>query len=174
MDENCEVRGMLEDDLPMVLAWRNHPQVRRFMLTQHEISLAEHCQWFQRAVQDSKRRLLIVQEHGNPIGYVQFSSVEPGGISDWGFYVRPDAEKGMGRKLGDTALHHAFSHLKLHKVCGQTMASNHPSIRFHERLGFKREAEIRDQKRLNDQHHNLICFGLLHADWQAHTKDKSI
>jgi len=162
----CHIRSMTEGDLPMVLTWRNHPEVRRFMLTQHEISLPEHTQWFHRAVQDSTRRLLIVQELDNPIGYVQFSGVEPGGVADWGFYARPDAAKGQGQKIGTSALDFAFAHLKLHKVCGQAIASNQASIRFHERLGFKREAELRDQKRINGEYHTLIGFGLLVHEWK--------
>jgi UDP-4-amino-4,6-dideoxy-N-acetyl-beta-L-altrosamine N-acetyltransferase len=168
MIENCQVRGMTEGDLPMVLAWRNHPEVRRYMFTQHEISLFEHTQWFEQAVQDNTRRLLIVQEHGSPIGYVQFTNVEHGGVADWGFYARPDVAKGMGRKLGTCALEHAFGHFKLHKVCGQAMESNQASIRFHERLGFKREAELRDQKRMGDQYRTIIAFGLLSHEWQAY------
>jgi len=168
MTENLQIRSMVEEDLTMVLAWRNHPEVRRFMFTQHEISLAEHSQWFMRAMQDSTRRLLVVQELGSPIGYVQFSNVAPGGVAEWGFYARPDAAKGTGRKLGTIAVDHAFNELKLHKVCGQAIDTNQASIRFHERLGFKREGVLRDQKRMNDQYQTLICFGLLAHEWQDH------
>ena len=156
----------------MVLAWRNHPDVRRFMFTQHEISLHEHSQWFSQVIQDNTRRLLIVEELCKPIGCVQFSNVEPGGIADWGFYARPDSAKGTGRKLGNASLDYAFGALQLHKVCGQAIASNQASINFHERLGFKREAELLDQKRINDRYHTLICFGLLSHEWQAHRKVK--
>jgi UDP-4-amino-4,6-dideoxy-N-acetyl-beta-L-altrosamine N-acetyltransferase len=166
MPDVCHIRSMTEGDLPMVLTWRNHPEVRRFMLTQHEISLSEHAQWFHRTVQDTTRRLLIVQEFDNPIGYVQFSGVELGGVADWGFYTRPDAAKGQGRKIGTSALDFAFTHLKLHKVCGQAISSNQASIRFHERLGFKREAELRDQKRINNEYRTLIGFGLLVHEWK--------
>jgi UDP-4-amino-4,6-dideoxy-N-acetyl-beta-L-altrosamine N-acetyltransferase len=166
MPDVCHIRSMTEGDLPMVLTWRNHPEVRRFMLTQHEISLSEHAEWFHRAVQDTTRRLLIVQEFDNPIGYVQFSGVEQGGVAEWGFYARPDAAKGQGRKIGTSALDFAFTHLKLHKVCGQAISSNQASIRFHERLGFKREAELRDQKRINNEYHTLIGFGLLVHEWK--------
>lgn len=172
MTENLQIRSMAEEDLAMVLAWRNHPEVRRFMFTQHEISLAEHTQWFMRAVQDNSRRLLIVQEQGSPIGYVHFSNVERGGVADWGFYARPDAPKGTGRKLGTLALDYAFGQLALHKVCGQAIDTNHASIQFHERLGFKREDVLRDQKRVNFQYETLICFGLLAHEWQAHTQGK--
>lgn len=174
MTENLQIRIMAEEDLTMVLAWRNHPEVRRFMFTQHEISLAEHTQWFMRAVQDNSRRLLIVQEQDSPIGYVHFSNVESGGVADWGFYANPDAAKGVGQKIGTSALDFAFGCLKLHKVCGQAIAGNHASIRFHERLGFKREAELREQKRINDRYHSLICFGLLAREWQAHTEGQNL
>ncbi len=172
MTQNLQIRSMAEEDLTMVLAWRNHLEVRRFMFTQHEISLAEHTQWFMRVVQDNTRRLLIVQELGSSIGYVQFSNVERGGVADWGFYARPDAPKGTGRRLGTLALDHAFGQLKLHKVCGQTIDTNQASIRFHERLGFKREGVLRDHKRMNDRYQTLICFGLLAHEWQDHTQGK--
>lgn len=170
MPDDVSIRSMTKGDLAMVLTWRNHPEVRRFMLTQHEISLTEHTQWFNRAVQDNKRRLIIVQENNKPIGFVQFSGVEPGGIADWGFYAHPDAAKGTGRKIGTSALDFAFCHLKLHKVCGEAIASNQASIRFHERLGFKREAELRDQRRINGLYHSLIIFGLLVDEWPLHVK----
>lgn len=172
MTENLQIRCMAEEDLDMVLAWRNHPEVRRFMYTQHYISLSEHTNWFMRVVNDNSRRLLIVQEQGSPIGYVHFSNVERGGVADWGFYARPDAPKGTGRKLGALALDHAFGQLELHKVCGQAIDINHASIRFHERLGFKREAVLREQRRMNGQYQTLICFGLLAHEWQANTQWK--
>jgi UDP-4-amino-4,6-dideoxy-N-acetyl-beta-L-altrosamine N-acetyltransferase len=170
MPEQCLVRSMTVVDLPMVLTWRNHPEVRRFMLTQHEISLREHTQWFHSALQDTTRRLLIVQENDTPIGYVQFSGVAPGAIADWGFYALPDAPKGTGLKIGTSALDHAFGQLKLHKVYGQAISSNKASICFHERLGFKREAELRDHKRINDKYYTLIGFGLLGDEWVMHTR----
>lgn len=167
MFDQCNIRNMIESDLPLILEWRNHPNVRLFMFTQHEISLAEHTEWFFRAVQDYTRRLLVIEEQGCPIGYVQFSNVVAGGIADWGFYSSPNAKKGTGLKLGTVALDHAFGTLQLHKVCGQAIAGNQASICFHERMGFKREAVLRDQKRINDFYHTLICFGLLASEWPS-------
>lgn len=166
MHEPCIIRAVTQDDLPLLLAWRNHPEVRRFMFTQHEINLDEHRNWFAKASVDESRRLLIVEDEQQPIGYVQFSNVAEGGVSDWGFYARPDAPKGTGRKLGVAALNHAFGRLGLHKVCGQAIESNHASIAFHQRLGFLLEGVLRDQQRIGDDHHDLHCFGLLSHEWQ--------
>lgn len=160
------IRAVEEDDLPMLLAWRNHLDVRRFMFTQHEIGLEEHLNWFAKATLDTTRCLLIVEEAKQAIGFVQFSKVSDGGIADWGFYVRPNSPQGTGRKLGEMALDHAFGPLKLHKVCGQAVTSNHASIAFHQRLGFVLEGVLREQKRIDDAYHSLHCFGLLAAEWQ--------
>lgn len=150
----------------MVLAWRNHPDIRAFMLTQHEINLEEHYSWFRKASLDSTRRLLIVEERDEPLGYVQFSGVVEGGVADWGFYARPQALKGAGRKLGAAALNFAFGALNIHKVCGQAIADNEASIALHRRLGFVEEGVLRDQQRVNGSYHSLICFGLLKHEWQ--------
>jgi UDP-4-amino-4,6-dideoxy-N-acetyl-beta-L-altrosamine N-acetyltransferase len=158
----------------MVLAWRNHPAVRSYMLTQHEINLQEHRNWFERVQHDMTRQQLIVLDGVEPIGFVQFSANGKGGIADWGFYARPDAPKGSGTKLGQAALAHAFKDLGLHKVCGQAIESNAASIAFHQKLGFIEEGRLREQQRIGDRYHTLFCFGLLAKDWRAaqRTQDK--
>lgn len=165
MIESFSLRAVTYDDLPMILAWRNHPSIRDFMLTRHKITLAEHRAWFERASEDKARRLLVVEDQAEPIGYVQFANVVSGGISDWGFYARPEAPKGTGRKLGTAALAHAFDVLKLHKICGQAIASNQVSIALHMRLGFTREGVLRDQHLIDGEYHSLVCFGLLKHEW---------
>lgn len=167
MLESCRIRAVVDVDLPMLLFWRNHEDIRRLMFTQHEISLEEHRNWFAKASIDSTRRLLIVEDVSVPLGYVQFSHVAPGGVADWGFYACPDAPKGSGRKLGQMALNHAFGELKLHKVCGQAIESNAASIAFHKRLGFAQEGVLRDQQRIGGDYHSLVRFGLLAHEWQA-------
>ena len=137
------------------------------MLTQHEISLEEHRNWFALASMDPTRRLLIVEDTSGPLGYVQLSRVAPGGVADWGFYARPDAPRGSGRNLGQMALSHAFNDLKLHKVCGQAIANNYGSIAFHQKLGFVQEGVLRDQHCIAGTYYSLVCFGLLAHEWQT-------
>lgn len=155
------------DDLPMVLAWRNSPELRKHMLTQHQISMQEHRSWFERVQHDVTRQQLVVLEGGVPLGFVQFNPIGQGGIADWGFYVRPDAPRGSGRKLGQTALIHGFKSLGLHKICGQALETNVVSIAFHKKLGFIEEGRLHEQKRIDGNYHTLICFGLLAKDWVA-------
>jgi UDP-4-amino-4,6-dideoxy-N-acetyl-beta-L-altrosamine N-acetyltransferase len=160
------IRPMIQSDLERVLTWRNHPDVRRYMYTQHEITLDEHLRWFERTLPDPKKHLLIYEVSTQPQGFVSFSEVGDGGVADWGFYAAPCAPKGSGRQLGRAALNHAFTQLRLHKVCGQALAYNERSIRFHQTLGFSQEGILRDQHFDGERYHNVIYFGLLCHAWQ--------
>ena len=166
MSESCLIRAMAPSDLELVLQWRNHIDIRRFMLTQHEIGLEEHTKWFDKVSVDPTRKLMIVEEEGEPLGFVQFSNVGIDSVADWGFYVRPNAPKGSGRKLGTAALNHAFQVWKLHKVCGQAIVENLASIAFHQRLGFIQEGVLREQSKVAGKHSDLVCFGLLINEWK--------
>ncbi|WP_339651680.1 UDP-4-amino-4,6-dideoxy-N-acetyl-beta-L-altrosamine N-acetyltransferase [Halopseudomonas pelagia] len=164
------IRRMTGNDLEQVLSWRNHPDVRRFMYTQHEITLAEHIRWFDRASVDTARHLLIFEIDGEAQGFINLHEIAPGGIADWGFYAAPNAHKGTGRQLGNKLLQYAFGELGFHKICGQALAFNERSIQFHLRLGFEQEGILRDQHFDGQQYHSVVCFGLLATDWQTTTE----
>jgi len=157
---------MSVDDLATVLHWRNHPDVRRFMLNQHEIGMNEHQAWFDSVSLDETRKLLIVQEAQIPLGFVQIRNVSLGSVADWGFYIRPDAPLGSGQKLGWAALEYAFGKLGIHKICGQCIESNHASIAFHKKLGFQQEGLFGEKKFIGNKYHTLFCFGLMRTEWQ--------
>lgn len=159
------VRKMQDADLEQVLAWRNHPDVRRFMYTQHEITLEEHRVWFAAAKQDRTKNLLVYEVNNKATGFVQFTQLNASRNADWGFYLAPDAAKGTGQHLGKTALNYAFQKRQLHKVCGQALAFNEKSIRFHRALGFQQEGVLRQQFYDGTVYHDVVCFGLLASEW---------
>lgn len=156
---------MAHSDLQTVLSWRNHPEVRRYMLTQHEISMDEHLKWFERSLHDQNRILLMVEEDECAFGFVNFSNVCQGGVTDWGFYTSPNAPKGSGKKLGKVALGLVFDVFRVHKVNGQAIDFNVSSIHFHRRLGFVQEGVLREQCCIEGTYFDLICFGLLASEW---------
>lgn len=162
----ARVRPMQEGDLVPVLSWRNHLDVRRYMYSQHEITIEEHSRWFAQASIDPQRHLLVFEVNNIPSGFINIHEMAKGGIADWGFYAAPDSPKGTGRALGQAALRYAFSTIGLYKLCGQALAFNERSIRFHLNLGFKREGVLRQQHFDGQHYHDVECFGLLSSEWQ--------
>ena len=157
---------MTEADLGLVLSWRNHPDIREYMYSRHEIGMDEHRRWFAKASVDPTRRLFIFEIGAQPLGYVSFQQLNGGPVVDWGFYVAPDAAKGTGRALGTAALAQAFDQERFHKVCGQALEHNTRSIQFHLNLGFVREGCLREQFFDGSSFQSVTCFGLLAQDWR--------
>lgn len=167
-EEEDRLRPLQEAELEIVREWRNHPDVRRFMYTQHEIEAKEHRSWFERARQDPNRHLLLYLQQGVPMGFANITLVNTSARrAEWGFYLAPDAPRGSGQRLGRATLTYAFDTLGLHKLCGEALAFNTRSIRFHERLGFIREATLRDHHFDGQAFHDVIGFGLLASDRTA-------
>lgn len=161
------VRPMQLADLEMVLDWRNHPDIRRYMFNTHVISLDESRAWFQRCAEDARRHLLIYEEAGQPLGFVNLHEGDDG-IADWGFYAAPGAARGTGRRLGAAALRHAFGPLGLRGLRGQALVDNERSIAFHERFGFRRGEVLRDRHLDGEPRPDVVCFDLSLEDWHRH------
>ncbi|MGY4830612.1 UDP-4-amino-4,6-dideoxy-N-acetyl-beta-L-altrosamine N-acetyltransferase [Sphaerotilaceae bacterium SBD11-9] len=156
---------MTEADLPVVLVWRNHPDVRRSMFTRHEIAADEHRRWYERCTADPLRHLLVFEVEGRPQGFVNFTVGLHPKVADWGFYTAPGAPKGTGRAMGSHAFVYAFEALGLHKICGQALVTNEASIGLHRALGFQQEGVLREQHFEDGQYRDVICFGLLFQEW---------
>ncbi len=162
---DAKIRKMEHDDLDRVLAWRNHPEIKKYMYTQHEIVWDEHLRWFLNKKNDPKTHLLIFELAQNPEGFVSFCEAKIAGTAEWGFYIAPDAPKKIAHLLGITALHYAFKIIGVNKVCGQALAYNEKSIRFHMNLGFQQEGILRQHHFDGNIYHDVISFGLMADVW---------
>ena len=81
--------------------------------------------------------------------------------------MAPNAVKGTGKKLGLAALSHIFKKKSCHKVCGQVVAENVPSLKLHTSLGFKQEGTFRDHYIGEGIAQDVVHFGILKSDWQS-------
>lgn len=163
---NCHVRIMLESDLEQVLEWRNYLEIRRYMYTQHKITLEEHSSWYSKASNNPDHYLLIFELDNIPTGFININKIANSNVANWGFYVAPNSEKGTGKKLGITVLDYAFKVIELHKICGQALAYNIPSVKFHTSLGFTQEGLLRDQHFDGQSYNDVVHFGLLANEWK--------
>jgi len=169
------LRPLEEQDLELVLSWRNHPEVRRWMYTSHEIGLEEHRRWFKGAAVDASRFLLVYELQGIPSGYVNLTMEEERpGSATWGFYLAPDAPLGSGRGLGQAALEFAFESVGVEVLRGEALASNLNSIAFHRRLGFSDAGQLEAHHRSPDgATHDVASFTLERAAWASARDSRS-
>ena len=161
---------LTENDLDLILSWRNAPVVRKAMYTHHEISPKEHRAWFKRIRQDpSKRWYLYRDNSGAPQGVVYFNELDfEQHTGFWGFYAKPGAKPGTGKRMEYAALEVAFGELKLHKLNCEVLASNKTVVSMHQKVGFIQEGLFREQHFDGSRRIDVIRLGMLASEWKYH------
>lgn len=65
-------RKAVQDDSCLLHKWRNAEEVRRWSLDPSPISFEDHQRWFQSALKNPDRILLVAQRGSEPIGVIRF------------------------------------------------------------------------------------------------------
>ncbi|MDB9891221.1 UDP-4-amino-4,6-dideoxy-N-acetyl-beta-L-altrosamine N-acetyltransferase [Alphaproteobacteria bacterium] len=161
------LRPLQKLDLELILRWRNAPEVRQAMFTQHEITWDEHQAWFHRMqADDSKRWFLYLSKNNQPSGVVYFIDLDPAQRSlFWGFYASPESAPGSGLRMSLDALDKAFNELALEKLNAEVLATNLRSLDMHKKVGFAEEGLFREQFFNGAQRIDVIRLGMLASEW---------
>ena len=135
------LRPVGDDDQSRLLVWRNHPEVRRNMVNDHEITREEHRAWWIRVKADSSRRWYLLVRDDDPVAVINYFDLTDG-EGWWGFYLtdmeRRDGAERMALWLAaeEVAVRHAFDGLGLERLLCETFAFNAPVLALHRRFGF--------------------------------------
>jgi RimJ/RimL family protein N-acetyltransferase len=79
--------------------------------------------------------------------------------------------QGIGETIGRTLLRYSFAQLNLHRLRAQAMKSNAVAARLLYKLGFSREAGLREVTFRDGQFQDWHVFGILQREWQSLTAD---
>ena len=161
------LRPLDKADLELILSWRNAPNVRQAMYSQHKITWEEHQLWFQHLQADSSKRwYLYLNKDNEPNGVVYFTQWNAEqGTAFWGFYANPNAAAGTGLRLSLDALDYAFNELRMHKLSAEVLVSNPKSFEMHKKVGFAEEGHFREQHFNGKEYIDVIRLGILASEW---------
>lgn len=135
------LRDATDADLDAMRRWRNHDEVRRVSLTQHEIGADEHSAWWEKTKQDPTRRVLIYERDGVPSGVVTFFDID-GDKAWWGYYLDNDGLTERGAmfpawiSIQREAVKFARKEMGLAQLDGETLVANESAVDFNTRQGF--------------------------------------
>lgn len=157
-----------EDDLALVLEWRNAPEVRRNMYSTHKISAEEHRGWYASMINDSSRQYFIYMEEDDKFGVIYFTDLSIAKkFAFWGFYARQGVPKGTGLRMEYDALEYAFEVLRLHKLNCEVISFNKSVINRHKKVGFSEEGNFRDFHYDGEKYHDVTRLGMFASEWQG-------
>ena len=156
-----------ESMVHQILEWRNNPEIRRWMVNTDEISKDDHLKWWSNTKIDPEKYLFICQDRDKTQGIVTFDRIQKNRLR-WGFYKIPTAPKGIGFRLGMSAMNYAFSNLNATSVIGEVAPTNDRSLALHRRLGFE---YIKDNQSRTNQIETKTLLNILvltKKRWMTH------
>ncbi|MBX7268089.1 GNAT family N-acetyltransferase [Micromonospora sp. Llam7] len=126
------LRDATEDDVNLMLSWRNQEVNRQVSKTSHVITAEEHGRWWSAVRVDPTRRVLTYLRDGVRSGAVTFFDLALDGprSGSWGFYLDGDGLAERGETLPAwlevmrEAVDYAFDVLALDRLDGEVLAHN--------------------------------------------------
>jgi|YNPNPStandDraft_1061719.scaffolds.fasta_scaffold11667_4 UDP-4-amino-4,6-dideoxy-N-acetyl-beta-L-altrosamine N-acetyltransferase len=157
------LRALEERDLPLILEWRNDPDILRFLDSYEPLSMHQHRRWFEGLHGDPSRAYLgIVDTDGELAGVIWLKQI------DWrvrkaevGIYLGRCRGQGLGKRALTALVRYAFDTLNLNKLWATVFSYNQPSMRLFEGAGFSREGLLRKETYREGKYHDVIRYGLL-------------
>ena len=168
--------GLNLDQQMRIREIRNQEAVRKWMYTDHIISVTEHLDWINRLKSDIHQIVFAVIFDGetDPIGMVSINAINHHHRrADWAFYLSEAmAGKGIGSALAYAAIEFAFTGLGLEKLNCEAIEGNDLVLRLYEKFlleeeGFRWSNIIKNGKRIG-----VHFMGVTAEEWNKNKPEK--
>lgn len=165
---DIELQKLNQEDLELVRAWRNSPEVASYMYNDAYITEIDQQKWFDNILWD-KSRYWIIMYKGGKIGLVSLTGIDKTLQSCyWAFYLGDTSIRGsgIGAKVEYSILEYVFTELKLNKLRCEVLLKNDKVIKMHEKFGFRREAFYREHCIKNGEKLDVVGLAILKSEWE--------
>ena len=163
------LRAVRNSDESQLLAWRNDPDVARYMYSEHIIGAEEHRAWFRSARSDPRRLYWIIQCDGADVGLANLYDIsEAHSRCSWAFYLGSANLRGRGVGSGVEALilDYVLQEGRYQKLYCEVLASNEAVIAMHMAFGFRQEGRLRSHIQKGSNRVDVVCLGILETEWR--------
>lgn len=120
--------------LTTVLAWRNHSDIRRWMLSDDEISMENHLQFVELLKIRVDKRYFLVQHEDAYIGVIDFTDITQNS-AEIGIYANP-CMRGVGEGLMHALIEYGFSTLGVKMLVATVFTDNERAKHLYEKFDF--------------------------------------
>ncbi len=137
-----------DDELQLILTWRNHPDVRKWMYNTDEITLTEHIEFCKKLKLTNNKGYWLVQMGNESIGTVNINPFYPEkNEGEWGFFLNPKHFKSDAvLMLFYYSIELFFSELKLDQLRGYVLKTNISSLILNDFFGMVEHVEDSQNK----------------------------
>jgi RimJ/RimL family protein N-acetyltransferase len=171
------LRAIEEKDFDLLFFMINDPDIENQTGGWHlPVSSSEQKQWIATYRNtDNNIRLMVELSNGKTIGMVSLTDIDwKNRTAEINYKIHVSPEDRIKNDIfnGTLALlNYAFNELGLNCVYVRIIASNISSLKLQDKLGFKKEGEIRERIYKNGKFHNQIVASLLKSEFGEIYKD---
>jgi UDP-4-amino-4,6-dideoxy-N-acetyl-beta-L-altrosamine N-acetyltransferase len=168
------LRPLEREDAPLVQPWINDPHVTRTLRTCRPISLRAEEAFIERISQSEQDIGFVIVLHATerPIGVTGLTQIDwVNRHAGFGLLIGEKEEWGNGYGTEATRLvvRHAFTALNLNRVWLHVYEYNERALRAYEKVGFKKEGALRQEKFREGRYWDTITMAILREEWEAGT-----
>lgn len=169
--ELTTLRPLERLDLPVIAAWRNHPEVRPHFFTPYLIAISGQDKWYDGYLSRGDSVIFIIQlrDTQQSIGMIGLDHVDHRNQSaEYGRMLIADPQlrgHGYARDATLTLLHYCFTDLNLNRIYLRVYADNAEALGFYERCGFKREGVERESLYMGGRFRDLALMSVLRCEF---------
>lgn len=138
VDGDAELRMLTSADLPLTLAWRNHPDSRRWFHSTATITPEAHTAWYTRYLDRADDYVFVIEVADQPVAQVALYDIADGTAEFGRMLVNPDARgRGISHRATRLCLRVADEVLALTETHLEVKRDNLRAIRAYEAAGFR-------------------------------------
>lgn len=166
------LRPLEREDAPLFVVWLNDPEVTRTLSMHRPVDLATEEE-FIATIPKSEHDFVLgvaLQATNELIGTVGIHDIDwKNRHGTFGINVGAKHEwnKGYGTEATGLMVAYAFDTLNLHRVRLLVFASNARAIRMYEKVGFRREGILRQDRFHAGRYWDTIAMAILRDEWDA-------
>jgi UDP-4-amino-4,6-dideoxy-N-acetyl-beta-L-altrosamine N-acetyltransferase len=160
--------NLSDAEIEMVRTWRNHETIREVGYTEHNISSAEHKDFFRKLKSDDHNFYWVMKENDKCLGALHIVRVDSKHRNGYlGLYMNPYIHKpGIGTLLIKYLIKLSFEIAKLHALKLETIEGNIPAIKLFNKMGFKEEGRLKEFVYKDGKWKDVLVMGITNKESQ--------
>lgn len=165
--DRIDLRTVEEDDIEFLQEGMNHPTVRQYAGGDLPYNRPRYEDELFDTISSGEVLHLLVCIEGERLGDVSLAPIDQRrGWANLGYWIHPDWQgKGYATEAAQLVVTHGFEELRLHRISATIVASNDPSKRVVEKLGFVHEGTKRDDAFLDGTYVDREVYAILREEW---------
>jgi UDP-4-amino-4,6-dideoxy-N-acetyl-beta-L-altrosamine N-acetyltransferase len=171
--KRVQLRALECEDMPLLVKWRNDPEIYQYFYEQEPLSLVMQQAWFEKLLHKPDERLWMIEtrDTGQAIGTVGLVHIDwRSRKAEWGrFLIYPDEYRhgGYGSEVESLILRYFFDHMNMNRLQCEVFAENEHVIAMHQKFGFRQEGLFREYVFKGGQYRSVAYLALLRHEYLA-------